>query len=443
MHCKLPFHTINKALFLVPEARFDFMDFGLFRRFLPLVLLVCFNLMSVRAQRVIVNSNGERIIMNPDGSWRKAEPGDSLLLRQNLQKSETIGLRSDIIDLAEKGNPGEGEEYILRQWNELHFKIKEQVKKVQHDFRSATNAQFKAGELLQNAEANKTLIEPDRLASLHENYQKTIASLRFAKLNQKAIKKLADQSKKLIGFPPKKIEKKLPALRTKFEGYLDIYEPGQSIPATSKPVYGKTEIAKKTHASGKSSIPHAANAVKAGLPPQQIAKPYTSEPFKCRVTTDTIDKATGRRRIMLEPSLIFTHTDPDLRPYFKNKELITCFGRLTKIDAYLYLTIDFQIASSHSQRNFGSLESGSLLRIRLLDGKYVSLYNLKSDRGRIDEYSGNTIFMGQYPLGKDEIKMLLSSPLDKIRILWSTGYEDYDVYKIDFFIDQINCLMTK
>jgi hypothetical protein len=154
---------------------------------------------------------------------------------------------------------------------------------------------------------------------------------------------------------------------------------------------------------------------------------------------DTVDKSHRSNTSVLKPGDLCTHPT-DLRPYFKNKELITCYGRLSRIDAYVYFTIDFQIASSHSQSNFGGLESGSLLRLRLLNGKYISHSNIKSDRGHIDHYSGNTVFTGQFALGKDEMKMLAASPLDKIRILWGTGYEDYDVYKIDFFIDQIKCL---
>jgi hypothetical protein len=174
-----------------------------------------------------------------------------------------------------------------------------------------------------------------------------------------------------------------------------------------------------------------------------LTNAYTTEPFDCEVYADTVDEATGRRRIVLAPGLMFTHTDPDLRPYFKNKELITCYGQLTKIDAYVYLTIDFQIASSHSQSNFGSLAQGSLLRLKLLNGEFVTLHNIKSDKGRIDPYSGNTIFTGQYGMGKDEIKMLMDNELDKVRILWSTGYEDYDVYKIDFFKNHLTCLMAQ
>ncbi len=434
------------------------------------------------AQRVIVNGNGDRLIMYPDGSWRLADAGDSILLRQNLQKSETLGYPADKVEENIKRNPAEEEEYILRQWNELFFKIKDQEKKAQAQFRTSTNAQFKAGELLQNAEANKKMIESDRLAALHEDYEKTIENLRTAKLRQKAILKLVDASKKFSGQSARTIKKKLPQLNAQFENYLVTYEPTHNIQDLSKTgsptkdVYvaasspkittapstpvssGKTSdkdtSSKKTKEAGakkKDKSSGSKNSVQLSsirtpsmrLPPDQIPGLYKAELFPCRLAMDTIDATTGTHRIGLEQGLIFTDTDPDLRPYFKSKDLITCYGRLSKIGAYIYFTIDFQIASSHSQGNFGSLESGSLLRLRLLNGKYVSLYNLKTDRGRIDPYSGNTIFSGQYALGKDEIKLLSSSPLDKIRILWGTGYEDYDVYKIDFFIDQLKCLMGK
>ncbi|HZV68156.1 MAG TPA: hypothetical protein VFG10_01380 [Saprospiraceae bacterium] len=453
------------------------MPVGLFLRLLLTLSSVLICLDVSLGQRVIVNGNGERLIMYPDGSWRLAEAGDSVLLRQNLQKSETITYPSDQVDDPARRNPGEEEEYIRRQWNELYFKIKDQEKKAQNQFRAATNAQFKAGELLQNAEANKKMIESDRLASLHDNYEKSIENLRTAKLRQKAILKLMDDSKKVATQSPKIIKKKLQQLTNQFQNYLAMYDPNHNIQDLSKAAPVKKEITPEksqpsvnnhNKASGKSkekntsskhtkdvaknkdrqsSVPKperlsSARTVSLRIPPAQIKDAYKSEPYLCAFASDTIDATTGTHRIALVPELIFTDTDPDLRPYFKSKELITCYGRLSKISAYVYFTIDFQIGSSHSQGNFGSLEAGSLLRLRLLNGKYVSLYNLKSDRGHIDPYSGNTIFTGQYSLGKEELKMLSSSALDKIRILWGTGYEDYDVYKIDFFINQINCLLS-
>ena len=40
----------------------------------------------------------------------------------------------------------------------------------------------------------------------------------------------------------------------------------------------------------------------------------------------------------------------------------------------------------------------------------------------------------------EEILPKLKSELDKMRIVWSTGYEDYDIHEVDFFMDQIRCL---
>jgi len=385
--------------------------------------------------------------MYPDGSWRAVDAGDSLLLRQTILKSETIGIENENQLPAEK-IPAEHEEYVLRQWNELHFHIRDLEKKIQDEFRQATNAQFSAAELLNNAEANKSMIEPVRLATLHDKYEESVQNLKKAKINQKAIRKISDQSKKLASLPPDKIERKLNSLRTKYNSFLRTYDPGQSLPVpekqdkrydpnTSKEPSDKSKVKSEPNAK---EVP-ASQIFSGDVPPQNFSKPYKSEPFRCTIVSDTVDEMTGRRRIELAPDLIFTHTDTDLRPYFKNKELITCYGELSKIDAYVYFTIDFQIASSHSQSNFGSLQNGSLLRLSLLNGQYVSLYNIKSDKGRIDPYSGNTVFTGQYALGKNEIDQLLSSELDKFRILWSTGYEDYDIYKVDFFIDQLRCLL--
>jgi len=78
-----------------------------------------------------------------------------------------------------------------------------------------------------------------------------------------------------------------------------------------------------------------------------------------------------------------------------------------------------------------------------MNGEYISLYNLKANSGRIDPYSGYTIFAGQYALGKSELKKLSDDELDKMRVLWSTGYEDYEIYHVDLLIDQINCLEAK
>jgi len=416
-----------------------------------LAIFCCLLPMLVEGQQIIVNSNGDKIIMYPDGSWRAMEPGDSILLKQTIQKSEPILSEDSGSSTENNRNLAEEQNFLIRQAQELKTIILEEDKKVQKDFRDATNAQFKAGEMLHNAEENKALIEPDRLLSLSQEYDIAVKDLKEAKLKQQAIKKLSDEAVALTNDPDKIKKKNLDQLKSKYNLFLTNYE-HEAVPfaTNEKPYHStankqpshKTEVATTSAVAVNSGSSSAKTTKQSSIlvPPANRPRNYLSAPYDCKISIDTIDQQSHRHQIQVAPSLIFTHTDADLRPYFKNKELITCYGSLVKIGSYLYLSVEFQIGSSHSQNNFGGLQKESLLRFKLLNGNFISVYNIKADRGHIDPYSGNTVFTGQYALGKANIKKLKSSPLDKIRVLWATGYEDYDVYYIDFFTNQINCL---
>ena len=389
----------------------------------------------------------------------------------------------------EEGSQGDEYEYLMRQWKELYAMMLKEEKEVQNNFRTATNAQFKAGEQVRIAESNKKIVDPVRLATLQEDYETSVETLRVAKLRQKEFKALLEKAKKINLKPLAITQKKYSKMRAEYNVYLATYSPERKMaPETvpEKPSQPEPKVSTKKPAAPKDPAPNEkqekkpeqpvetkkAEPVEPKAPPKKPVaitaaastgiqsnsidpamvdkrpstydhKAYASQPYRCVYETDTTDLATRLTRRELAPSILFTHTDPDLRPYFKDKELITCRGRLSMIGPYMYFTIEFQIASSHSQSNFGALQEGSLLRLKLMNDTYVSLYNLKTNEGRIDPYTGNTIFAAQYAIGKQEMKTLRSSELDKMRVMWSTGFEDYDVYNIDLLINQINCLMSR
>ena len=59
------------------------------------------------AQQVIVNSNGDRVIMYPDGSWRPVAPSDSLLIRQyqiSQQESDKATDNTGVLNEGEEQN---------------------------------------------------------------------------------------------------------------------------------------------------------------------------------------------------------------------------------------------------------------------------------------------------------------------------------------------------
>ncbi len=424
----------------------------------PVVILLMLLTFTSVAQRVIVNSQGDRVIVYPNGSSRMADQRDSALVRQYLQKGPAGQDDANQPSAIRENNIAEEEEFLLKQWNELYATILAEEKIIQQSFRNATNAKFKSSELLENAQANKKLMEPDHLATLHDEYEASVDELRKAKHCQEDIKKIVDKAQKINASPSKLTANKLDKTKARFNlfradcnpgGKVTVLKESQSSPTpppvanpSQKPLSENPKIVTPTEAIVTTGIAYDPSMVNK-RPSQYDTRPYASAPFDCTFRIDTIDQSTKTRKLELFPSLVFTYTDPDLRPYFKDKDLITAYSRLSKIGPYIYLTIDFHIASSHSQNNFGSLQNGSLLRLKLFDGEFVTLYALKTDKGRIDPYSGHTIFSGQYALGKNEIKKILHSPLDKIRVLWATGYEDYDVYHVDKIIEQLNCLLNK
>src|SRR5688572_18947950 len=95
---------------------------------LRLLLCTCLALLlqSGQAQQVIVNSNGDRVIMYPDGSWRPAEAKDSVLIQQYLQRHE----QSKTVPQDTNRNEGEQQNYLIQRGHAIRSRITVQEKKV-------------------------------------------------------------------------------------------------------------------------------------------------------------------------------------------------------------------------------------------------------------------------------------------------------------------------
>lgn len=399
------------------------------------------------AQQVILNTSGERVVIYPDGSWRHYEAADSVLLDKQLKKEDL--LMQNVDPAASLSDPGQNPDGIEKEMR-LAVRFAEHTAKAAREANIALSKliddKFETEAQLQQAYENADLLEPDRIASLEDDLDAVTEEIKAARKHYKKTVKFADKAQKVVEMRPRKRGRRLNKLMIDYRAYNMSRQQTagalQSVPGTS-------------HAGHRTSPPSAPDVTGRASPPMQHLPPrenfeparvpgdpegYEREPRPCKIVRHEIDPASQEMRVVVGRRTLFTHTDDELRPYFRQKELITCSAQLTQIDDNVYLSVEFSIASPNARKNFGSLENGSLLRLRLLDNEEISLYNLRADRGRIDPYSGNTIFIGQYLLEKDARKVLAQTELDKMRVVWSTGYEDYEVYAVDFFIDQFACL---
>lgn len=160
----------------------------------------------------------------------------------------------------------------------------------------------------------------------------------------------------------------------------------------------------------------------------------------CKIVYEGKDETTGDHRRDVQKQLLFTHTDDRLRVFLRDKEYLRCEGFFTALGGYRFLTLQFTFAYPNAREAYGFIEKGSILTIKLLDGNFINLRAGKMDRGSYDTEREVLTYRVHYPIDRGQMGLLKESEVDTILVFWSTGYEEYEVYQLDFFINQISCL---
>ncbi len=159
----------------------------------------------------------------------------------------------------------------------------------------------------------------------------------------------------------------------------------------------------------------------------------------CKVAYEGKDNR-GRYRRDLQKQLLFTHTDDRMRPVLNGQEYLTCEGYFTQLGGFRYLTLEFTFAYPNAREAYGFIEKGSYLMIKLLNGQFITLFSGKMDKGTYNTDTGLLAYLVHYPIDQGQINILKNSEVDSVIVSWSSGYEEYEVYQLGFFINQIRCL---
>lgn len=163
-------------------------------------------------------------------------------------------------------------------------------------------------------------------------------------------------------------------------------------------------------------------------------------PAPCVVAHEGIDSKSGNFRKQLKKQFLFSHTDDRLRVYLKDKEYLRCEGYFSTDGGYSYLTLEFTFAYPNAREAYGFIEKGSILTIKMLNDDFVNLYSGEMVRGSYDTEKEILTYRVYYPISRSDINYLKNSEVDAIRVFWSSGFEEYEVYHLDFFSNQLRCL---
>jgi hypothetical protein len=160
----------------------------------------------------------------------------------------------------------------------------------------------------------------------------------------------------------------------------------------------------------------------------------------CSVASSSRDEFSGELSRTLESAELFRYTNPALKTYLQGKTHVVCTAALASAGPNATLILTFNINDPNARKAFGRLDKNSLATLTFLDGSILELQNAIADDGVFALENETSIFRGHYPLTPEVFKKIRRTGLDKIRILWSKGYDDYEVQQVDLLMRQAECL---
>lgn len=171
---------------------------------------------------------------------------------------------------------------------------------------------------------------------------------------------------------------------------------------------------------------------------------YDSYPaFECDILFDGVDNTTLEKRKQLTSHPFFYYTHPNLKSYYKDQSFLTGAVSAMKLGKHTFITFKIVIKSKDAMRNYGTIEQNSQMRIKTISGEYIYLPAIKTSHASINKKTGYTEYYIAFNVDKSNRKELKKNDIDKIGMMWSSGFEEYDVFYVDLLKEQLNCLQKK
>ncbi|MEO0627274.1 MAG: hypothetical protein AAFY91_09815, partial [Bacteroidota bacterium] len=105
-----------------------------------------------------------------------------------------------------------------------------------------------------------------------------------------------------------------------------------------------------------------------------------------------------------------------------------------------YLQLEIVFANPNAITTYGFLPEESVLSLHLLNGSYVSLRAAQAANGSWDAAKGLLSYQVSFPIDRALVNQLRQSELDFVRLYWSSGFEEYDIYQVSLIQEMLACV---
>jgi hypothetical protein len=369
-------------------------------------------------QEILNTNSGQRILLVDDGSWR-------LISETEIITDNTIEKGTSLNSFK---SPKQGKYPVTPDQQE-------EIQNLLTNFMSdeaqlLVNIEMSKRELKQ-LKAEKSLLDgnKEKTIKIESQIRQTEASIRDDEADYSTASNLIELSNKLLEGKIKNIEKSLVTLTSKYNAIRTISS-GMGGASTGE-LPKTTEKVGITKLDGRPLYPTSF---------ETDDSKRSEDNYDCEIVFDGYDTDIGADRKEVKTQSFFGFTQEKLKPYFKTDDYLNCDANISKVGKKYFLTLKITIRSKDANKNYGALKANENIKIQLINGRSVYGLSINTDEGQIESYTGHTVYTGIYQLDKGDINDLKKHFVDYIGIIWSSGYEQYDIYNVDLLTNQIKCL---
>jgi len=163
------------------------------------------------------------------------------------------------------------------------------------------------------------------------------------------------------------------------------------------------------------------------------------ESVPCELSKNSVPGNSGQRW-STRPQRWFHFTPQLLEHKYSDNPYLSGFASILHDGMLYYLQLKIEIQDTESPQNYGWIDNNSPLFLLTMHGETIQLRSQQEAIGQIDGQAGLTRYTVLYAITPDQMDLLRNQEISKIRLVWSSGYEDYDIFKIRFIQKQIQCL---
>jgi len=162
----------------------------------------------------------------------------------------------------------------------------------------------------------------------------------------------------------------------------------------------------------------------------------------CSYKTNEIDEFTGVKKQILNPTHLIKYTPESLQKRYSKKsyDFMECTISASSIEGKNAIFYNCIFRSKDIYKTYGSIERDAKIIFKFKDGETLECTFSKYNSGETDYDKGVTIYSSYSILDDEQVKALKKNKINKVRIYWSKGYDNYDAYDPDAFINQLPCI---